>query len=291
MKLLICIDDTDNLESRGTGSIAAEMTKLIEGRGWGKCGFISRHQLILHKDVKYTSHNSSMCFNADIDGRFIKDLQTDLSSYLAAEMAEGSDPGICIADIENLCCWEQLIEFGYRAKTEVLTMKQAYDLAGRAGIYLKELGGTGDGIIGALAGVGLRLHGNDGEVKGGIEHLGMGMSFSVETLLKEALITEVLTTDMKPLVASETVSISWKAKPLMYDGQPVLLAVPNPAGEGWVTLHKIEMREFGDKRAGKKACGLFKPDVPEELVDEDAKSCYNCVYRRWTEDSIECKKS
>ena len=52
---LICVDDTDNLESRGTGSIASEMAGIIESKGWGRCGFISRHQLVLHEAVRYTS--------------------------------------------------------------------------------------------------------------------------------------------------------------------------------------------------------------------------------------------
>lgn len=298
MKLLICIDDTDNLESRGTGSIAFEMTEIIEAEGWGSCGLISRHQLILHKDVRYTSHNSSMCFDAVVDVRHYSAMQAKLSRYIEDESAEDSDPGLCIAEVdrlllpENKAVRDKLTDFAYKAKTEVLTKLDAYTLAEEAGLFLCEYGGTGDGVIGALAGAGLRLHGYDGEVKGGIAHLGAGLTFTVARLREEALISEVCTTDMKPLGRDELVLISWKAKPVLYAGRPVLLVIPVTEDRAdsccWQTMQKNEMRSFGDDRAVKKACEHFKPDVPEELVNEDRKTCFNCVYRRWTEESFEC---
>ncbi len=288
MNLLICIDDTDNLESRGTGSIAAEMTELIERKGWGRCGIISRHQLVLHKDVRYTSHNSSMCFNTTAEDCYFEQLKTGLTEYLAAEMAAGSDPGICIADIDRITERSKVIEFGYRAKTEVMTKQHAYSLSRQAGIFLEETGGTGDGIIGALAGAGLRLHGYDGEVKGGIADYEQGGRFTVDALLTNSHIAEVCTTDMKPLGFNEEVVISWKAKPVLHAGRPVLIVRRNPENSCWLTLVKNEMRRFGEARAVKRACGHFKPDVPEEFVDGDSQSCYNCIYRRWTEKSFTC---
>ena len=35
-------------------------------------------------------------------------------------------------------------------------------------------------------------------------------------------------------------------------------------------------------------CSDFAPDVEEEQVADDAWSCYNCRYRRWSVDSILC---
>jgi hypothetical protein len=45
---------------------------------------------------------------------------------------------------------------------EVIEMAEAVDLARRADLALRPLGGTGQGIIGALASVGLRAEGGDG---------------------------------------------------------------------------------------------------------------------------------
>ena len=35
-------------------------------------------------------------------------------------------------------------------------------------------------------------------------------------------------------------------------------------------------------------CSSFRPDVEEELVADEARSCYNCRYRRWTAASFTC---
>jgi len=287
MKLLICIDDTDNLESKGTGSIASEMQEIIEEKGWGKCGFVTRHQLMLHPDIPYTSHNSSMCFYADIEDEYFEELKTSLPEYLETESAEGSDPGICIADLDRIRHQEELMEFGFRAKCEILKKSQAYLVAASSGVFLVEKGGTGDGVIGALAGVGLRINGNDGEVKGGIEHLKKGQSYTVEQLLKEETITAVYTNELQPLSKEEVVKVKWKAKPLLHNGQPVLMVVAGPDGQ-WLTMDKSEMRKFGDDRTNTEACNKFIPDVPEELVNENAQSCFNCLYRRWTANSFLC---
>lgn len=287
MKLLICIDDTDNLESKGTGSIASEMQGIIGDKGWGQCGLVTRHQLLIHPDVPYTSHNSSMCFSADIQAGNFEELKITLSDYLESESAEGSDPGICIVDLEEIQDQGILMEFGFRAKAEILKKNQAYETARKAGVYLTERGGTGDGVIGALAGVGLRLNGNDGEVKGGIEHLKKGQGYTVEKLLQEDTITEVFTIDLQPISRDQIVTVKWKAKPVLHNGQPVLLVTEGPEGQ-WLTLDKNEMRKFGDDRANTEACSQFKADVPEELVSDSSQSCFNCVYRRWTANSFLC---
>lgn len=66
MRALICIDDTDNIDiKRGTGQLASLLAEEIEQKGWAKCEAVTRHQLFVHPDVPYTSHNSSMCFAAD----------------------------------------------------------------------------------------------------------------------------------------------------------------------------------------------------------------------------------
>jgi len=38
--------------------------------------------------------------------------------------------------------------------------------------------------------------------------------------------------------------------------------------------------------AGK--CATFIPDVEEEQIADEPRSCYNCRYRRWQADSVAC---
>jgi hypothetical protein len=54
--------------------------------------------------------------------------------------------------------------FAARAKTEVVTQAEACDIARRAACHLEGLGGTEQGIIGALAAIALVAGGNDGRV-------------------------------------------------------------------------------------------------------------------------------
>lgn len=288
MRLVICIDDTDNLDSRGTGTIAEEIKELIAESGFGSCSFTTRHQLLLHRDIPYTSHNSSMCFECDIRDDAYEAVEKAATEYLRRESAEGSDPGICIAKrIEGLN-ESALIEFGLKAKRQVLTKEDAYRTAARANVYLQEVGGTGQGIIGALAGVGLRIEGNDGEVKGGVEEFRKGELYTVEQLLSNPAIEAVYDGSFNPLPGDQKVLIVWKAKPVIVDKRPVLLVSWDEETQVWRSMSKKEMRAFGNESTYKKVCRAFTFDVDEELVSEGERSCLNCRYRRWTDNSFSC---
>ena len=55
-----------------------------------------------------------------------------------------------------------MVIFGKRATEEILYQSQVIELAAQHSIYLEGLGGTKDGIIGALAAIGLAADGNNG---------------------------------------------------------------------------------------------------------------------------------
>ena len=166
MKLFICIDDTDNLDSIGTGQLLENICAELEARGLAKGGFVTRHQLLIHEDIEYTSHNSSMC--CEVETSDAAAVSETAKCYLEANAAEGSDPGICILQLRDGGDYQALEAFGRRAQTEVLQKADAYAVAARypETLSLTEHGGTGEGVIGALAGVGLRISGSDGRIKG-----------------------------------------------------------------------------------------------------------------------------
>lgn len=37
-------------------------------------------------------------------------------------------------------------------------------------------------------------------------------------------------------------------------------------------------------------CNDFEMDVEDEIVSDDLRSCYNCLFRRWTAKSFVCTK-
>lgn len=160
-RLYISFDDTDTLGTPGTGHLLTDFLASLPCSS----SYITRHQLFVSPNVPYTSHNSSMCsiVTGEIDP---EELIASASAYLEKTFIQGADPGLCIADAARLQFPQKLVTWGYKAKKEVLTKEDAYALAKECNVHLSEHGGTGQGIVGALAAVGLRIGGQDGRIKG-----------------------------------------------------------------------------------------------------------------------------
>ena len=155
--LLIGIDDTDNQSSRGTGWLARRLSQECAKRDMRPLG-VTRHQFLVHPAIPYTSHNSGACVALDWqDGLESAEFAFD---FVARQSADGSDPGVCLATASDVP--DYVVEFAHLATKQVVTMDEAYALAQRASIALRGLGGTCQGVIGALGAVGLRASGNDG---------------------------------------------------------------------------------------------------------------------------------
>ncbi len=227
LRILVSIDDTDNLESPGTGELADEIAKYIGRQAWGNCRPVTRHQLLIHPDIPYTSHNSAMCFEADIATEHHESLIHWASDYLANASAPGSDPGLCVLRIDQLQHTQPLIDFGQRAKTHVLQKNDAYELARQHGIHLSEHGGTGQGVIGALAGAGLRLAGQDGRVRGHLRGVHAGQQATVAQLQLLDEVDEVRPYDGNPLPPETVIHIGNQAKSVLLNGRFVLLVQPD----------------------------------------------------------------
>jgi len=159
MTILISIDDTDNLESRGTGRLARAIADTLEA-DYPIYG-VTRHQLYVHPDIPYTSHNSCAVIHLDTNGNAdIDKIFAFTQQVMLADFVDGSDPGVAVAHADQVA--PSLIAFGKDAKCTILTQEKARTLAKNLNIRLKGLGGTEDGVIGAMAGLGLAASLNDG---------------------------------------------------------------------------------------------------------------------------------
>lgn len=160
-KIIIGIDDTDNLESRGTGHIARQLGLYLQNNDLALLKNITRHQLLVSPLIPYTSHNSSasLVIESNIE---IDKIKANCINFLTKHSATGSDCGLCIAKVDKIS--QEVVEWGRSAKQEVLQMLDAYSLASKNGIILEGLTGYKTGIIGSLAAVGLRHEGNDGRI-------------------------------------------------------------------------------------------------------------------------------
>ncbi|HKJ63791.1 MAG TPA: hypothetical protein VJ969_00190 [Desulfopila sp.] len=107
-----------------------------------------------------------MCFQTVIAKHNLAAVIEYSQSFLKRRSAPGSDPGLCVAVENDALDRARIIKFGLAVKRSVVTKSLAYMLARETGLHLSEHGGTGDGIIGALAAIGLYLSGNDGRIHG-----------------------------------------------------------------------------------------------------------------------------
>lgn len=142
---------------------------------------------------------------------------------------------------------DELIGFGQRAKQEVLTKQEALDLAGRLGVHLSEHGGTGHGVIGALAGAALRLWGNDGRMRGRLTAPRPGELWRVRQLLEQPDVDAVYSVAGDAIDEDELVLIGEKPKTVMRNGASVLLLAERSfaAGEAhWETLPRKLLRDY-----------------------------------------------
>jgi hypothetical protein len=219
MTIFLSMDDTDNLASRGTGRLARAVAEALSDR-WPVSG-VTRHQLYVHEDIPFTSHNSCAVIHLEAGGAAAAgEIFRIAEEMMVADFIEGSDPGVAVADLRQVT--PALFAFGKDAKCRVLTRDHARLLARNLAITLKGLGGTEDGVIGAMAGLGLAATRNDGRylMKGTIRTL-LGPSTVAD--LVEAGIDQVCTLDGRSVSDGLVMIPEGKsAKPCPVNGRAIL---------------------------------------------------------------------
>jgi hypothetical protein len=242
--LLIGVDDTDNLVSSGTGQLVQRLVAGLQALGAGKPLGATRHQLLVDPRIPYTSHNSSACIAIQADLGATDRIVAFCGSFLEAESAPGSDPGLAVvsspvwaSDGEVL---RALISFGRRAKLEVLDRGLAQDTALALGVHLSGHGGDSGGVIGALAALGLHLSGVDGMFiwMPGIRELRGEATY--RQLRSLAPIDAACDPDGVEPAPGDLIELGEWVRPILRNGQAVLLvdarssgAAPDAASARW----------------------------------------------------------
>lgn len=242
MRILIGVDDTDNLETEGTGHRVRTLCQQLADRGLARGLGITRHQLLVSPQIPYTSHNSSACLEMEVERERVDELWAYCRAFLLAESAPGSDAGLCLAAFEQADA--QVRAFGERAKREVLQKTDAESLANAKRIRLEGLTGSGGGIIGALAGIGLHAAGADGrflwmpdlrELKGRIP---------AGELCERTGIGAVMTLDGRIIAPHEVVDLGVWPRPILRGGQAILLVEEDR--DGWHCLAKELVKQLSE---------------------------------------------
>ena len=238
-KFLLCIDDTDELGGEiSTGLIAEEIAAFAGS--FAHVSFVTRHQLLLDPRINYTSHNSCMCFEAWLSESQKQRVLDFALQLLERKSAPSAEPGIAVVFEKDILNVQELINFGKSAKEIFLSTERALETAHEQNVFLKELKSGARGVIGALAGIGLRLSGNDGKIRGKFEL--KESNLSVAELLGLNFIEAVADENFKPLSPDERVNLIGALKPVFLDFKATLL-VKKEAG-GFRNLSVKEVRGF-----------------------------------------------
>lgn len=213
MQYIIGIDDTDNTESRGTGHLARFMAAALsqDFRVHG----VTRHQLLEDERVPKTAKNSCAGIIFEGDEYPLEEVAMYARKVMLDDYQPGSDPGLCVTSPVP----QEIIAYGQRVQREFITQKIPRQLAFNHGIHLEGLGGDQDGVIGALAAVGLVAQGSDGRyvLVGTIREL-EGLQ-PIDAVLN-AGVSAIQTLDGQPV--TEGLILTEKMRPARRNGQPVL---------------------------------------------------------------------
>jgi len=157
--IYIGIDDTDVIDSPGTNQLARAIVNRLGPLGEG--AIVCRHQLFFDPRIPYTSQNGSASIQLPRGAELPRtELVTIVRDLMGDWFVEGSDPGLAVAERASA----EMTTFAARAKGEVVSQADARAVAEQSGCYLEGLGGTNQGIIGALAAIALADGGDDGRV-------------------------------------------------------------------------------------------------------------------------------
>lgn len=227
MKIIIGIDDARRTDGGGAGETATTLAETIQARGWGSVQLASRHRLYPNPKAGYKKHNTARSFTADIETSSLPDFITYACKEIQRTGVSADNAGLAIVIPEQLENSDDLIDYAYRVKENLVSKDEALILAEKPGIEVYELSGNGKGIIGALAGAGLRLTGNDGQFRGKLRvGTGEGYVATVEEIIANTHVQQVKNMDFENLSSNEQVRMGEKVKVVLLDDKYTLMVFP-----------------------------------------------------------------
>ncbi len=227
MRFYVGFDDTDVLDAdRGTGKLVRWYGAVLP-RACVLFGVV-RHQLLVDPRIPYTSHNSSACAIIDAPSPdFRQQLISLAMEHLHHYFLDGSDPGLCVA-AEGDAALAVLAEHGRFCSRQIVDQAAAY--AAAEGVHLSSHGGTGDGVIGAAAAVGLTWQGWSGRFieKGALRDLPDPVLIG-DLYLEGIHVVSVDRNALLPSPDDRVLAGGW-LRPRLWGGQAVLPVRPEAPG-------------------------------------------------------------
>ncbi len=246
MRFLIGLDDTDSNKGSSTGILARQLGLSLESAGLGRLDSVTRHQLFDSPQINSTTRNSAVCITFEADQAKRKEIEMACRSFLLREYSSGSNAGYALASWVQVTLevftWARLV------KNQKVTRADALQIARAAGIAVAGLCGNGDGVIGALAAIGLRYRGEDGRFLWlpGLEELAGTYTYSeLMSLVPFDRIENLRGRAPRP---NDKITLGKEFQALLREGRCVLLVeeLRTESGFHWNTLPIEKIRELSD---------------------------------------------
>lgn len=231
MRYYLGFDDTDTLDAdRGTGKLARwfgdRLPDYLHFRG------VVRQQLPVLPEIPFTSHNSAACVLLEGPAsavEIIPELVDLAAAHIAKYFLTGSDPGLCVATRQQ-AIQSDFFDFAQRCTHAVVSQKEARAAARH--LHLSDHGGSGDGIIGAAAAVGLTATGWYGRFIewGGLRDLPEELSVAQLNALGIRVVS--LDRDARVPAPGDPVTTHGWVRPRLLGAVPVLWVRPTDK-DGW----------------------------------------------------------
>lgn len=237
-RILIGIDDTDVLDApMGTGKLVRYLEPRLPEPV--RLAGVLRHQLLVAPDIPFTSHNSPACALLDApDESWCEPLAEIARAHILEFASPGSDPGLCI--VPDQAVGTAQVAFGLECTRRKVTQDEARQAAN--GAFVEGLGGTNDGLIGAVAAVGLTHAGWAGRFieLGGLREFPERVS--VADLRARGIEPVSLDRDARPLAPEDQIITHDSVRPRHWAWQAVLPVQPVDDGL-WEVAHRRKPRQ------------------------------------------------
>lgn len=240
-RYLIGIDDTDTKEkdqSPGTTALVRRLAEWLRIDGAAEAKGITRHQLFVNKRIAYTAHNSSVCLS--FDATDMEAVWETTRDFLVLGSHRRSNAGMCLSDWDSV--GPDVMTWGHRAKTEILTQEEALRVAARTGVRCTGLKGSGGGVIGALAAIGLHREGSDGRFVWLPGLLELHGRYTVAEIFARTAIDRVSSLAEVDLPIQELVEVAEWTRPVLRNGQATLFV--EETKHGWSVVDKDRVKDL-----------------------------------------------
>ena len=246
MRFLISIDDTDRVNSGGTGRLAYELGRTLEEHTGAKLLEVTRHQLFRSPLIACTTRNSAACLVMDGEKDLLRSFELECRSFLLHNSEAGADAGMALTELAIVS--GEVVAWGRIAKTQVLSRNEAREVARKNGILVSALSGDGNGLIGALAAVGLRAGGEDGRylwLPGLCELKGI---YTLTELLSQCSFGRVETLRGRTPHFDDRIDVGRRAYPIVRGDRSVLLVErsQDPQRCEWQVLDRAHIEQLSE---------------------------------------------